>query len=351
MGRNYLYRLIRILITAALVFSCTDHSRDVKKGELSDFAKNYLMLRMGAQDATKNSQAGAINMSFSNLFGNFNGMKSGRKEGDSTGTTEPQPGDSTLYGKPWVTCAVISETNNPDGSITTITDYGNGCDEGWDDWKYRTWGKITSTYLYTTQMNGTGITDSFSYHTQYDNYGGYYYADSSQWGMNGYSNYAGESTYDTADYTFNGWYAYSDDISYRWNDQTYSYKGSGKTTYTNKSWVTENADYEYSDGMDYYYRSTVLKPLVMDYTCTPPVMYLNGEKSGAEPSTGIYVMTYVSGIESVKYRQGGESGEFTIDYGDGTCDNLITITENGISVVIDLSKLRMEANAGTANAK
>ncbi len=133
--------------------------------------------------------------------------------------------------------------------------------------------------------------DTYSYSTVYDHFGGYYYYDSSNWEMNGYSNYIGESNYDTSDYSFAGWYSYQDDNSYRWNNENYIYKGEGRTTYTNTRWVTESADYEYSNGPDYYYKSSVLEPLVMDYTCTSPMMYLAGMKAQGEDANRLYVMT------------------------------------------------------------
>jgi hypothetical protein len=335
MRRNEMKWTLMYVISSFLIFACNDKTNDIKKGELSDFARDFINMRLGTQDAMKNRQAGAINMSFQNLYGNFQHMRSARIAEDSTGTSEP--GDSTLYGEPWVSCAVITETVNEDGSITTVTDYGQGCDEGSDDWKYRMWGKIISTYLYNNTINGSTMVDAYSYKTDYDKFGGFYYYDSSEWEMNGHSNYTGESEYDTADYSFSGWYIYNDDNTYRWNNENYTYKANGKFTYSNTKWVTEYSDYEYSNDTSYY-KTTVLEPLVMDYTCTPPIMYLNGAKGeGTDSSNVVYVFTYVSGIEDIHYRQGEEEGHFSIDYGDGSCDNIITVTENGNSVEIDLS--------------
>jgi hypothetical protein len=320
---------------SALLVMCTDNDNKMKTEELSSFAKEYLGMRLGAQDAMKSSQAGAINNSFNTLMKNFQVIGNARTMGDSTTETKPEPGDSAIYGEPWVSCATITETHNNDGSVTTVTDYGTGCDEGWDEWKYRTWGKITSTYLYTNKISGASMINDYSYSSRYDNYGGKYYSDSSEWGMNGMSDYSGESVYDTTGLSFSGWYQYADDMSYYWNKDNYKYKGSGRTNYDSKQWVTESADYEYTSDSNYY-RSLVTKPLVMDYTCTPPMMYLEGVKTESDDANIIYVFTYVSGIEEITYRKGTEQGQFTIDYGDGECDNIITVTENGTSVTVDL---------------
>jgi hypothetical protein len=323
------------VISSFLIFSCSDRTNDLKKPGLSTVAMNYISMRLGTQDAMKSQQAGPINQSFRNLFGNFQHMRSGRLSGDTTVTSDPV--DSTLYPDPWVSCAVITETVNGDGSITTVTDYGQGCDEGYTDWKYRQWGKFISTCLYNNVINGTTLVNNYFYKTDYEKFGGYYYSDSSEWEMNGHSNYTGESKYDTADYSFSGSYSYNDDITYRWNKDNYSYKGNGMFTYTNSKWITENSDYEYATDTSYY-KTTVLKPLVMDYTCSPPILYLNGAKGESTDSSNVvFVFTYVSGIEDIHYRQGGEDGHFSIDYGDGTCDNIISVTENGNTVVINLS--------------
>jgi hypothetical protein len=47
----------------------------------------------------------------------------------------------------------------------------------------------------------------------------------------------------------------------------------------------------------------------------------------------------VSGIESVSSKENDQSYSFTINYGDGTCDNLATVTENGKTAVVDFSQI------------
>ena len=71
----------------------------------------------------------------------------------------------------------------------------------------------------------------------------------------------------------------------------------------------------------------MLKSLVMDYTC---FSMMN------DMMMAPFWSTYVSGRERIQYKQDGNSGEFEIDYGDGTCDNIIVIYENGKIFKIDL---------------
>lgn len=352
--KNFPIRLI-LIIAVLTLNSCADDPADLQKDELSDFAREFLSIRMGSQNAMMDREAGAINKSFQNLYGNFRAMTAGTIAEDSSGTAEPgdpgipgdssvwiEPGDSTIYEDPWISCAITTETVNPDGSITTVVDYGDGCEEGWADWKYRMWGKITSTYLYQNSIDGNVFKDVYYYDNAYENYGGYNYYDSSDWEMDGISHYEGESSYDTSYLSFSGWYLYEDNTTYRWNEETYSYRGEGKTSYDNTRWTTEYANYEYLNGNDYYYRTTVLKPLVMDYTCSGPIWLTRNAIAEGDENSIVYIFTYVSGVEEISYRQGDEEGHFIIDYGDGECDNIITVTENGNKSIIDLSENWLE---------
>jgi hypothetical protein len=337
------------LIAAGILVSCSDESDQINQDELSEFAMNYLTMRAGSQSAQLDRQEGALNQSFQNLFGNYMGMVRGRIAEDSTGNTEPgNPGDSTvwdypsdtvIYEDPWISCATITETVNEDGSVTTITDYGDGCEEGYSDWKYRMWGAVISTYLYNSTFNGSVFKDVYYFDSEYDHYGGYYYYDSSEWEMNGTSHYEGESTYDTTNWSFSGWSAYEDHTIYRWNETAYEYNGEGKFTYDNHLWVTEYSDYEYTTGDDYYYKTSVLEPLVIDYSCTFPD-HANGlAVSGTDSNFCLLIPIYISGVERIQYRQDGEAGDFIIDYGDGECDYIIKVTENGKTVTVNLAEL------------
>lgn len=53
----------------------------------------------------------------------------------------------------------------------------------------------------------------------------------------------------------------------------------------------------------------------------------------------VFGLTYVSGLEKITYRQDGKTGEFIIDYGNGECDNVIYILENGKRIRIEMDVL------------
>jgi hypothetical protein len=382
---------LRIPLFFGIIFiffiSC-ERIDEPKQAQLSDFAKRYIAMRLGSQNSLQESRNSAVNNSFQVLFGaqlaNPGGRLSGVKDSvittppdtsivvdpwnpdtsktqppDSTGWIDPSnPGDTVNYGTtdsviykdPWISCGIITQSNNPDGSTTIINDYGSGCEEGWDYYKYFVYGKITSTFLSSNLSNENKLTNAYSYRTVYDHYGIRFYSDSSQSETNGISEYAGNSEYDSLSLNFSGWYTYSDNTTYIYNATTYHYISSGKTTYDNQKSTTEYANYEYDFGDDFY-RTTVLEPLVMNYSC-----WYNTVKNEANSADGINqcfgpAIQYTSGREKVEFKQGSESGELIIDYGNGECDNIITIIENGVEVTVDLGQQWAGiASASSANS-
>jgi hypothetical protein len=109
----------------------------------------------------------------------------------------------------------------------------------------------------------------------------------------------------------------------------YRYKSLGYSYYDQSKLVMEQNQYEYTTE-EFYYNTIALTPLVFSYTC------YQSEGSGSLPSQ--YIWVYVSGREEITFRQGKEERKFTIDYGDGACDSIITIIENGVRIEVDLSK-------------
>lgn len=301
--------------------------------ELSSEAKAFLGMRSGTNQSLSAAGNSAINKSFQgayNSYASISGAPGVTENSDST-VIEPDP---------WKSCAEVTETKNPDGSITVVTDYGDGCDEGYGDYHYFMHGKYSYTYKYEQSQSGSVFKYTYFNKNKSENYGGMYYydQDTTEWLSNGHSTYSGESQYDTAKQTFSGFYAYSDTSEYAYDDWVYTYKSEGESTYDEKKSVTPVNNYEYTYGDDYY-KSIVLKPLVMDYTC----FSMNKEMMMMP-----FWSTYVSGRERIHYIREGVEGKFEIDYGNGKCDNIITIYENGKVFIIDLVNdyLTLTANGG-----
>jgi hypothetical protein len=319
-NRHFLFASAIVLALAAL--SCSDNEPE-SSGELSEFANEFISMRLGSPNNAMDGAKTAINQSFQSMMGNLRGSAAGRVRGDSTGD-----GDSTVYPEPWKTCATITTKNNSDGSVTTIYDYGDGCEEGWGNYKYYMHGRIEYTYRYVATNTGSTFRYEYLYRSKYDNYGGGYPGnDSSAWSMDGDSFYEGYSTYDTVSGKFSGAYSYDGESDYQYGGKQYEYKSKGKSTYDEKGWLVTQNDYEY-EYEDHYYKSVVLEPLFTDYTC-------NEDNSGFG-LTVAYFWVPVSGREKVNYKKDGKEGSFEIDYGDGECDNIIYVIENGNRVKVDL---------------
>lgn len=298
--------------------------QDNETEKLSDAAKQYLSMRVGTNSAMSRDMTGAINRSFGGLYNSF-ALPNGKVGGDST----ELPSDSTIIEDPWKSCAIITDQLNDDGSRTYTYDYGDGCEEGYGDYKYFMHGKMSYTYLNQYTQVGSVYHDTYYYSSNYDNYGGNY-AGQWQWLLNGGGTSQGESQYDTATQQFSGSYSYSDETTYQYDTVTYFYKGHGNTMYDQNKYVVKSSEYEYSDGADSYYKVKVLKPLMMDYSC-----YSNQTLR----ASFCWFFTYVSGRERIQYKNELGEGSFEIDYGDGECDNIIMVYENGKVSIVDLSKL------------
>lgn len=308
-----------IVVLAWLMANCTKQDAALKPGtysDLSSFAKNFVGMNSSVNMAMAPSRSGAINQSFNGMI---NGM------GGNAGVTFS--GDSTM--DPYNGCAKISEKTNPDGSTTVVTDYGTGCTQTYNDWQSTVWGKNTYTYKNSTSQKGSVFSSTYYYRSLSDNFGGrtIYQGDTSTWLSNGHSTSSGNSLYDTTKNTYSGYNSYSDTSDFKYNKQLFSYMASGKYSYSNQKSVQEVSSYRYTDGKNYY-QAVVTVPIVRDYSC-------NQNKTGA-PNGIMYIQVPISGHEIVKYSQDGVEGEFEIDYGNGACDTLITIIENGKSIVIDL---------------
>lgn len=310
-------RLAGFLGVAALLglISCSDS----ENAQLSPAVKQYLSMRMGSNNAMAENMSGPVNRSFQSLFNQAS--MNGKVASDSSGV----PGDTTIIEDPWQSCAVVTNQTNEDGSQTTIYDYGTGCEEGWEGYKYFMHGKYTSTYRNTESREGSVFKSTYFYASQYDNYGGNYNGLWS-WVMNGGGTYSGHSEYDSVSQEFSGAYAYDDETTYQYDSVTYFYKSNGTSSYSNEKFTIETSENNYTYGTDFY-QSKVLKPLVADYSCY--------DQSSAN---FCFFWMFVQGRERVQYKNGDEEGSFEIDYGDGSCDNIVTIYEDGHVTRIDLGK-------------
>ncbi|HEY3405157.1 MAG TPA: hypothetical protein VGK59_17355 [Ohtaekwangia sp.] len=308
-------------VFGVLIAGCDDNDQSKSSiDELSPEVRGYLTMRISSANSLRMSGDAVVNESYQNLMSSVHGRSGGRMADDSVGV-DP---DTVIYDEPWRSCAVVTETINEDGSITYVYDYGDGCEEGWGDYKYIMHGKYTYTYKYDYSQEGSVYKYDYEYAFEYDNYGGQYYYDSVGWYNDGYSNGKGSSLYDTANHKFTGNYTYDGIMEYGYgHEPKQRYSSKGKSQYDERGGVISENDYEYGNEENYY-SSKVTRPLVSDYTCNQ------------EEFLDRYVWIYVSGREAVHYKQDGKEGSFEVDYGNGECDNIIYIIENGERTEVDL---------------
>lgn len=304
-----------------LVGTACDNKEEFGRFEdLSSEAQAYLGMQSGVQQAGRSAESLALGRSFTGMFTNLGG----RIAEDEL----PNDGDDPWY---WESCATITETTNEDGTYTMIYDYGDGCEEGYGDYSYFMHGKFTMTYSYNFTQTETSYSDEYFYDVTYENYGGSYAYDgySSEWNMDGESTYEGSSAYNWETMEYSGEYAHSSDMDYSYDDQLYSYSSVGMSNYNEQRSITPIGINNFSYG-DYFYNTEVIKPLVFKYSCN--------EESNGQADSLMYMFTYVSGKEEIKYSSEEGTGSFVIDYGNGECDNIIYIIEDGKRVKVDLGE-------------
>jgi hypothetical protein len=323
--KNYLAMLCCLLMAV----SCSDDPSYKKLSDLSPFAQEFMSLRMNAR--LSSDQANAVQQNQFRAVLEQQAFVNGRVKGDSTA------GDSTGYDPwVWVTCATVTNTQDELGGQKTVIDYGDGCEEGWDNWKYWMRGKLTYYFRNTETHEGSLKHYNYVSTMAYDNYGGKQYyggTDTVAWSADGSGHYTGYATFDESANTYSGGYSNSDSLSYTYDGVETLYKNTSESTFDQHRWILSQSDYEYTYGDDYYH-ATVLSPLVWSYNCQQWVT--DGSFNSASDDYMGSVFTYVSGKEVIIYNQGGKEGSFTIDYGDGECDNIIYITENGETARVDL---------------
>ncbi len=325
--KKWKFLIITLLGLSLATFSC---KKDVEPEKQSEILKKYLEIKA----KTSAFNVGVPNMdNCMSAIGNSQflsgSLNAESVRYDSAYYTEPGPGfDSTVYYE-FISCAVITETKNANGTITTIYDYGEGCDE---------YGSFTSGKISYTWSN-----------TGSDYYSKVVYEDYYSYGvtMNGYSEYSFKSDgnsyyeYDTlynkgdtddsiyyimpAIWWWSGTSVATENITMKFDDGSIlSYTSDYENKMDNRSSTTIRGEFYYvNESEGYSYSYSVVKPIINNYECTES-------------------WVPVSGIESTVFIENGITTGIETDYGNGECDNLAKITENGVSEIVDFGKLIFE---------
>lgn len=212
-------------------------------------------------------------------------------------------------------CVKESFVENGDGSYTYILDFGNGCDLFGEFFV----GKLIET--------GTYGENSFDAIARYENFG------TDFWEVNGKYNYEGFWEFssiaeDSLQFDWFAEYQYSYEMEEIYLDEGEKFflnsNGFGKEILDEEGYTIVNQENRLSYDTGEKFSSVVDVPLHLDYNC--------GEE----------IFIFVRGVESGFYTYDDIFVEYNINYGDGDCDNLITVIENGEEYVIDLNEVYNE---------
>ena len=295
-------KLYAIVITF-LFFAVACEKEITDDSKVSDDFKKISELNMKIQNIRN---FGVVNtFEFGSYAMTLNGLKKNCIKSDSV-----YYDDSTCW-EEWESCAEYTYFTDDEGFEVMVVDYGI---EGCEEWGELIKGKITWKW----RMNNEG----YAYENIYENY--------SSWGMsiNGY--YKGESQwtgtwneedFEDSTYFYNWFSDDSEEISTNEENMTISFDGGEIITYVSnfKSKFTFNSytmlegSFSYVSSLGDSYTWDIIEPINSDFTC-------------------IYWIP-VSGIEEGTFNE----DTYSIDYGDGTCDNKYTITVNGVSEEIEIN--------------
>ncbi|MCF6242380.1 MAG: hypothetical protein L3J74_13655 [Bacteroidales bacterium] len=219
-------------------------------------------------------------------------LKTFKSDSTSNDTTWVDDHDTTWVDD-WGTCATITDTVLEDGSWQTIIDYG---EEGCDEYGELVKGKITITWTETqNSFTGTEVYENLSY---------------GDITIDGTATYSSNWTdMNSEDFAWEG----SEDLVIDFGNEQITLKGTFKEKMDNVSYSITEGNYEFTSSKGYSYSYKISKPLVYNYSCQD-------------------AWIPVEGSEEISYTEGSETTDFVVDYGDGTCDNLYTVTSDGETV-------------------
>lgn len=184
----------------------------------------------------------------------------------------------------------------------------------------------------TGKIRGKGKYDenSFTETIFYENFGDSYFTlngkekSSGTWDYNDTTSEGEDWEDDDYWYDINSTFTFSSELEIveNYEGETFSYSviSNGEESYDAIS-HTVHKHYEKLESSDgEVYESEVTTALVVDYACDASWYWIP-----------------VSGVEESEWTNGNDSWSEVIDYGDGECDTMATITENGKTEEVDLA--------------
>ncbi|MEO1253604.1 MAG: hypothetical protein AAFY41_01780 [Bacteroidota bacterium] len=325
--RNSIIASLWILI-ALFMWSCSEDSETPLNPDQESIVADNLLVN--SNSAINRMRSTGIGGPMGALFGNFQQSSNGRSntspsalfrnhgriESDTvvTDSTDTRP-----------KCLVETWEDDGNGNYTYTLDFGDGCDYYGEFLK----GKLVEKGSYNE--------NSFTSIATYTNFGGH------DWMVDGTHSYSGtwdeiNSTSEPADtsyYEYNATYEFSADLK-----TSYMEYGHDTTSEVSTGERLIEVDYVAEGSEEVDQNGYTIK------SRSESVEINTGESFQAQVDIPIYfdfncegdVWIFVSGKESGSYTVGDETGTYSIDYGNGKCDNIVTVTENGVSEEVDLGE-------------
>lgn len=329
MMKKFIPATLWILALSTILWSCedggetptpTDNALDVRSSFVSSSNSALSQLR-------SNGFSGPIGAIFGNRFGGNartaetpSSMMRARTSSDTTDVNY---------------CFTETWEEDGQGNYRFTLDFGDGCDY-YGSWMY---GKMEEIGSYTDSSYSSAIT--------YTQSGGSDREGGADWWVDGTHSYTGtwsitQEEGEVDDEMDSVYYYNYYETTYQFDadlTQTYieyigapedsvttgeeiyivDYVADGSEKMDESGYTVLSRNESVSANTGESYTSTVDTPLFLDYECED-------------------VWIFVTGIESGTYEYEGETGTYSIDYGDGTCDNIIAVTENGQTEEIDLGE-------------
>lgn len=312
------------MVLAILAWSCSDDTEAIDPVQENIVAENLLVNSNSALDKLRSTRIGGP---MGALFGNFQNGRNGRTASSplamfrSAGRTATDSTDTEP------TCLIQTWEDDGNGNYTFTLDFGDGCDYYGEFLK----GKLVEKGSYSES--------GFSATATYTNFGGH------DWTIDGTHSYSGtweevdgtSEPSDTSEYYYNASYQFSADLK-----TSYMEYGHDSTSDVSTGERLIEVDYVAQGSEELDQDGYTVK------TRTESIAVSTGESFNAQVDIPLYydfdceedgTWIYVSGQESGSYTVGDQTGTYSINYGDGACDNIVTVTENGVSEEVDLGEI------------
>ncbi|MEM6829875.1 MAG: hypothetical protein AAF551_05120 [Bacteroidota bacterium] len=315
-SRKFIIATIGIVLAAAL-WSCEDSEEvDPQTSQPSTSITNALI---GANSPINRLKGQGFAGPVGAVYGNFFNGSRGRSAGSPSAALQLSRGRNATD----TVQSCLNETWKEDGNgnYTYTLDFGDGCQYYGEFLK----GKLVEKGSYTD--------NTFSSVSTYTNFGGKDWQIDGTYSSNGNWEEGINGSFDEDSMNFKATYQFEANLTEQWvddenevNEDTTnlttlqaSYQASGSEKMDNAGFTIESQTESITLNTGESYTSKVETPLHFDFGCEEDEVWV-----------------FVKGVESGTYTYDGTSGTYRIDFGDGTCDNLVTITENGVSEQVDL---------------